>query len=129
MSMLPFIVFAMFAVFQMVGISAPTDFGQGFSEGASGGSTFKTEIQQQITTLAQERDSLAKGNTRRQEIDAEIAVLGKMIGVDTETTAEGQTRISLGGESSVVLEQSDGDVFGGAVPVADVRVATPVQGL
>ncbi|MFN4113406.1 MAG: DUF3667 domain-containing protein [Sphingomonadaceae bacterium] len=115
MAMFLFTVFAMFAVFQMVGVTAPSSAMTGVIDGLTDNSVVEKRIQQQITTLEQERDSLAKGNTRREEIDAEIAVLGKMIGADTETTAEGQTRISLGGESSIVLEQSDRDVFGGAI--------------
>jgi len=111
-SMFLFTVFAMFAVFQMVGITAPTDLGEGMIDGLTDRSDFTTEIQQQITLLEQERDSLGKGDQRRQQIDAEMAVLGKMIGADNEATDDAQTRISLGGESSFVLEPSDRDIFG-----------------
>ena len=89
MAMFLFSVFAMFAVFQMVGISAPTDFGQGFLDGASGGSAFKTNIQQQITTLEKERASLPPQSPRRAEIDDEVAGLTNVL----EAAAKGPVDI------------------------------------
>jgi hypothetical protein len=86
MSMFLFTVFAMFAVFQMVGISAPTDFGTGFVDGASGPSVFQTNIQQQITTLEKERDQLPKSAPRRESIDGELKVLRRIL-TNTGTTA------------------------------------------
>lgn len=80
MAMFLFTVFAMFAVFQMVGISAPTDFDNRFIEGATGNSAFQTNIQAQITELEKERDGLAKADPRRESIDAELAIIRKMIG-------------------------------------------------
>jgi hypothetical protein len=85
MSMFLFTVFAMFAVFQMVGISAPTDFGKGFTDGASGPSVFQANIQKQITTLEKERASLAKADPRREAIDGELKVLERIVG-NTDTT-------------------------------------------
>lgn len=115
MSMFLFTVFAMFAVFQMVGISAPTDLGQGVMDGFSGDSEFQTEIQQQITTLEKERDGLPKGNPRRQEIDAEIAVRSKMISAVPDTTDDGRAKIKLNDKNTIVVEQSTMDIFGSAV--------------
>jgi hypothetical protein len=80
MSMFLFTVFAMFAVFQMVGISAPTDFGNGFIDGASGPSVFQTNIQKQITTLEKERASLPNADPRREAIDGELKVLERIVG-------------------------------------------------
>ncbi len=80
MSMFLFTVFAMFAVFQMVGISAPTDFDKGFIEGATGDSAFQTNIQEQITELEKERDALSKADPRREAIDAELVIIRNMIG-------------------------------------------------
>ncbi|WP_073974156.1 DUF3667 domain-containing protein [Erythrobacter donghaensis] len=84
MAMFLFTVFAMFAVFQMVGISAPTDITEGFMDGASGGSVVKTEIQQEITNLQKERDGLAKGDPRRGEIDNELAGLTRVLEAQTK---------------------------------------------
>ena len=75
MSMFLFTIFAMFAVFQMVGIGAPADFGEGMIEGFTDDSDAKVEIQQQITTLTKERDGLAKTDPRQAEIAEELKVL------------------------------------------------------
>ena len=115
MSMFLFTVFAMFAVFQMVGISAPTDFGKGVMDNFSVNSEFQREIQQQITTLEKERDGLPKGNTRRQGIDAEIAVLSKMISAEPETTVVGRAKIKLDDKNTIIVEQRTMDVFGSGV--------------
>jgi hypothetical protein len=115
MAMFLFTVFAMFAVFQMVGISAPTDIGKGFIDGASGTSVFRSEVEKQVTDLQKERDGLSKGDPRRSEIDAELSVLNAMIGENATVTEDGKARISLGGKSTVVLEPSEGDLFGGAI--------------
>jgi len=115
MSMFLFTVFAMFAVFQMVGISAPTDFGNGFIDGAGGESVFETEIQQQITELEKERTGLAKADPRREAIDGELAVIRKMIGQDEAPDSDGSKRISLDRGNTVVFEAGDGDIFGSAV--------------
>ena len=77
MAMFLFTVFAMFAVFQMVGIGAPADFGKGFVDGAAA-DTFKSNIEQQITTLERERSSLAKGDPRRETIDEELKILERI---------------------------------------------------
>lgn len=111
MSMFLFTVFAMFAVFQMVGISAPTDLGQGMGDS----SEFQTEIQQQITTLEKARDGLPKGNPRRQNVDAQIAVLSKMIGAEPDTTDDGRAKIKLNDKNTITIDQSTMDVFGSAV--------------
>ncbi|AUX68150.1 hypothetical protein CHX26_00240 [Porphyrobacter sp. HT-58-2] len=85
MAMFLFSVFAMFAVFQIVGFSAPVDFGEGFIDGASSdsGAVFKTNIEEQITTLEKERDSLSKADPRRETIDAELKIIRKMIAPET----------------------------------------------
>jgi len=101
MAMFLFSVFAMFAVFQMVGISAPTDFGQGFVDGAAG-DTFKTNIQQQITTLQKERDSLPQGSPRLTEIDNELLGLTNVLEtaengpVDIDTSSLSTTGTGIG---------------------------------
>jgi hypothetical protein len=82
MAMFLFSVFAMFAVFQMVGLSAPTDFGKGFIDGASGSSVFESNIQEQITDLEKERAGLAAGDPRRDAIDSEIKIIRKMTNPD-----------------------------------------------
>ena len=93
MAMFLFSVFAMFAVFQAVGLSAPVDFGQGFLDGATGQSVFQSNIQQQITTLEQERDQLPEDDPRRSEIDNELKGLetvlkGSPLQLDDESSIE-----------------------------------------
>ena len=97
MAMFLFTVFAMFAVFQMVGISAPTDFDRGFMGGAASGSAFQNEIQGQITALEQERGRLSKADPRREAIDGEMAVLKRITGLNPGSGAAGNPEISLTG--------------------------------
>lgn len=78
MAMFLFSVFAMFAVFQMVGLTVPTDFGRGFIDGGSGSSAFETSVQQQITELQKERDDLPRGDARLAEVDAELSALNRI---------------------------------------------------
>jgi hypothetical protein len=89
MSMFLFSVFAMFAVFQAVGLSAPVDLP---TEMMSSGdaSPFRTEIRKQVTQLEEERTSLPRNAPRRTEIDNEIKVLNAMIesGAGAAATAE-----------------------------------------
>jgi hypothetical protein len=99
----------------MVGVTTPSSAISGIADGFAAGSEFKTEIQQKITALEIERDDLSKGDARRSEIDAELSVLNAMIGENATVIEDGKTRISLGGESTLVLEPSDTDVFGGAI--------------
>ena len=82
MAMFLFTVFAMFAVFQIVGISPAEDFAEGFAnyEGAGASkSAFRTNIQQQVTTLEQRRDRLARNDPRRAEIDSELKGLAMVL--------------------------------------------------
>jgi hypothetical protein len=88
MAMFLFTVFAMFAVFQMVGISAPTDLPAELTGGGKA-ETFQANIQQQITALEKERDDLSKADPRRESIDAELAIIRKMIGEDKATGSSG----------------------------------------
>jgi len=89
MAMFLFTVFAMFAVFQMVGISAPTDFADGMYDGLTNSSkVVSTEIQQQITNLQKERDALPKGDPRRAEIDNELAGLNKVLEAQPRNAVE-----------------------------------------
>jgi len=78
MAMFLFSVFAMFAVFQMVGLSAPTDFAQGMFDGFNDESTFDKEIQKQITALEKERDALARSDPRRNQIGDELSGLARV---------------------------------------------------
>ena len=79
MAMFLFTVFAMFAVFQMVGLTAPTDLADGMFGSASKASAFDTGIQQQITTLEKERANLPANSTRRAEIDDELKGLNTIL--------------------------------------------------
>ena len=82
MAMFLFTVFAMFAVFQMVGISPSDDLAEGFnnfSNEDSGKSAFRSNIEEQITTLEKERAGLPANDPRREGIDAEIRIIRKMV--------------------------------------------------
>ncbi|WP_017665995.1 DUF3667 domain-containing protein [Porphyrobacter sp. AAP82] len=91
MAMFLFTVFAMFAVFQMVGISAPTDLTEGFMEGAKSSSVVRTELQKEITGLQKERDGLAEGDPRRAEIANELAGLAKVLDAQPRGAVEVDT--------------------------------------
>lgn len=88
MAMFLFSVFAMFAVFQMVGISAPTDLPTNFI-GAEEDNPFQSGVRAQINSLEQERSNLSAADPRRKAIDKELAVLGSMLGSGTSKTASG----------------------------------------
>jgi hypothetical protein len=86
MAMFLFTVFAMFAVFQMVGISPSNDLAEGwasYGSDKSSRSAFETNIQEQITALEKERAGLAKDDPRRDAIDSEIKIIRKMTNSDT----------------------------------------------
>jgi hypothetical protein len=78
MAMFLFTVFAMFAVFQMVGISAPTDIPSEFF-GTGQNSAFQNNIRDQISKLELERERLPSASPRRAEIDAELTGLNRLI--------------------------------------------------
>ena len=78
MAMFLFSVFAMFAVFQAVGLSAPTDLPTGLT-GSTASSPFGDGIRKEVTKLEQERASLPRNEPRRREIDGELKVLNSMI--------------------------------------------------
>lgn len=78
MAMFLFTVFAMFAVFQMVGISAPTDIPPELSGGRLN-STFRANVQEQIVTLEKERDTLPPDSPRLRVIRSELAGLNRML--------------------------------------------------
>ncbi|GIX19324.1 MAG: hypothetical protein KatS3mg120_1000 [Erythrobacter sp.] len=81
MALFLFSVFAMFAVFQMVGVSVSDDFLEGWSNygDPATNSAFRTNIQQQITALEQERAALPNASPRRAEIDNEITGLTNVL--------------------------------------------------
>ena len=78
MSMFLFTVFAMFAVFQMVGISAPTDIPPELTGGRLN-STFRANVQEQIVTLEKERDTLSKDDPRLGVIESELIGLNRVL--------------------------------------------------
>lgn len=76
MAMFLFTVFAMFAVFQMVGISAPTDLPAGLTDTQD---SFTQELRAQVTEREKEREALPALHPRRAEIDAELTGLNAML--------------------------------------------------
>lgn len=71
MSMFLFTVFAMFAVFQMVGIGAPTDVANDLF-GSDSDNPVQTEVRKRIEGLEKERAALPATSPRRDEIDNEL---------------------------------------------------------
>ena len=88
MAMFLFTVFAMFAVFQMVGISAPTDL-PAEALTSDEGNPFREELRKEIAALEKERTSLAAGNPRRAEIDDELKGLNLVLDKGMADTATG----------------------------------------
>ena len=78
MAMFLFSVFAMFAVFQAVGLSAPIDMPDEMIS-STAGDPFRQELQKDITRLEQERANLPRSSARRAEIDNELKVLNGML--------------------------------------------------
>lgn len=81
MALFLFSVFAMFAVFQMVGISVSDDLAQGWANYGDEAeqSVFRDNIREQITTLEQERDRLPEADPRRAEITDELKGLNMVL--------------------------------------------------
>jgi hypothetical protein len=71
MAMFLFTVFAMFAVFQMVGIGAPTDVANDLF-GSDGDNPVQTEMRRQMEALEKERATLPAKSPRRDQIDNEL---------------------------------------------------------
>jgi len=95
MAMFLFTVFAMFAVFQMVGISAPTDLPSGvFSEGDD--NPFRTRIGEQIATLENERDSLPADSPRQKDIADEIKGLELVLDKNDAATSPAGVSFNTG---------------------------------
>lgn len=78
MAMFLFTVFAMFAVFQMVGISAPTDLPAGIVS-TSEDNPFEDKLREEINTLEEERTSLPSGSARKAEIDRQLKGLNLVL--------------------------------------------------
>jgi hypothetical protein len=91
MAMFLFSVFAMFAVFQMVGISVSDDLVEGWSNYGEEAekSVFRDNIREQITTLERERDRLPGADPRRAEIADELKGLTMVLDGNPTLLAEG----------------------------------------
>lgn len=87
MSMFLFTVFAMFAVFQIVGVTAPTDFGAGMVEGFTDDGPFQQQIKQQITEAEKQRDKLAESDPRGAELDSQIKTLNTILAKSRKDSA------------------------------------------
>lgn len=96
MAMFLFTVFAMFAVFQMVGISAPTDIPTNFVANDDV-SPFRDQLRKEINTREQERASLPASSPRLSELDKELkglnVVLEKQLTVSKGDVAMGGSGI------------------------------------
>jgi hypothetical protein len=89
MAMFLFSVFAMFAVFQMVGISPPTD----LPSGNSSADAFKAKIEEQTIALERERSALPASDPRRREIGDELKMLETMIADAGEDGSSGAVSV------------------------------------
>jgi hypothetical protein len=94
MSMFLFSVFAMFAVFQMVGLSAPTDLASDyFAKGDE--NPFETDVRKQIETLEKEQVYLPANSARRTEIENEIKGLNFVLTQAGSTSGQSDNRINI----------------------------------
>jgi hypothetical protein len=88
MSMFLFTVFAMFAVFQMVGIGAPTDLpAEAFQ--TDNASPFRQELRNQINTREEELTKLPPQSPRRAEIEEELKGLSMVLEKNQAVGQEG----------------------------------------
>ncbi len=95
MAMFLFTVFAMFAVFQMVGISAPADLPTGmFTEGED--NPFRSRVQEKVAALEQERDSLPAASQRSKDIADELKGLDLVLDKNADGTSAGSSGFSTG---------------------------------
>lgn len=96
MAMFLFTVFALFAVFQMVGISAPTDLPvEAFQSDRD--NPFREELRSKIAALEKERAALPPGNPRRAVIDDELKGLNLVLDKGlAQGTAAGQLNVDTG---------------------------------
>lgn len=99
MSMFLFTIFAMFAVFQMVGVTAGADFGEGFVDGLTDNTPFERNIQQQITALEQERSVTAASDPRRKDIDNQVKALNQVLAKSIQSN-KGKGKVSVNTGSS-----------------------------
>ncbi len=107
MAMFLFTVFAMFAVFQMVGISPSADFAEGwanYGEDGKSNSAFRSNIQQQITKLEREREDLPSGSPRQAEIDNELKGLSMVLDGNPLELKEGSS-VNLNGTGIDFLDK------------------------
>ncbi|MEE4538918.1 MAG: DUF3667 domain-containing protein [Erythrobacter sp.] len=106
MAMFLFSVFAMFAVFQIIGIGLPTDLGAG----ASG--TAASEIGAEREALKEQKSSLQTALENADDPDAQAAIAGEMEAVDAElgVLAVAERIVAPGDEGSdepAVVAQSE----------------------
>ncbi len=95
MAMFLFTVFAMFAVFQIVGIGTPTDLPAEVF-GSEGDSTFRNEIRDQIITLEKERAELPDASPRRAQIDNELKGLNMILSGTPGTPEKAGSGVTFG---------------------------------
>ena len=97
MALFLFSVFAMFAVFQMVGLGAPTDLSNDLF-GSQADTPFEAEIREQINTLEKERLDLPATSPRRAEIDDTLKGLNVILDKTEEEarTSERAVNVSTG---------------------------------
>jgi hypothetical protein len=106
MAMFLFTVFAMFAVFQMVGIGAPTDLSNDLF-GSDEPSPFVADIRQQINTLEKEKLALPAKSPRRAEIDNELKGLNFVLAKSPDQGSERGVNVNTGIEwlDKVLIEK------------------------
>ena len=95
MAMFLFTVFAMFAVFQMVGIGAPTDLSNDLF-GGDEDSPFVADIRQQINALEKEKLALPAKSPRRAEIDNELKGLNFVLAKAPDQGSEQSVDVNTG---------------------------------
>ena len=100
MALFLFSVFLMFAVFQLVGLSAPDDLGPPVQIGSEDpGTGAAVQLQKQLDSLKQARGELAEGNPAAPVLDRQIAAIEGRL---SDKAREGR------GEPEVIAQSADG---------------------
>jgi hypothetical protein len=106
MALFLFSVFLMFAVFQLVGLSAPSDFGE--INVAARGTADPAQLDKQLDGLKQARGRLADGNPAAPILDNQIAAIERRI-ADRAREARGEPAVlaqSADGKSRLTARRS-----------------------
>lgn len=121
MALFLFTVFLMFAIFQVIGFTAPTNL-PGQEAAQTSVAQSREAALAEITQLREQRDSQALTNTERAELEAELAVLETFVQENPESAVTELTRgIQDGANEPDAPATGRGQVPAASAEPADVR--------